>query len=174
MPPAVSASQVPLKSDAATGVSPDPAVMSQESCCHAGALDVKMLPRSASLEASGQASGPPPEQDIPLNIPKRTKVYIEQVSDGASEVRWQATVRMSAWTSLASHCPGGSNSLQPIPVVVSACSHVGFEASLIGNAQLSVFRTHTSGDCTWQQCSPVAQMDITCSDTSMQSAVAIS
>ena len=102
--PAVSALQVPLKSDAATGVSPDPAVTFQKSCCRAGALDVKMLPRSASLEASGQASGPPPEQDIPLNIPKRTKVYIEQVSDGASEVHRQATVRClpgSAWPVIA-------------------------------------------------------------------------
>ena len=47
---------------------------------------MKILPRNASLEATGPASGPPPEQDIPLNIPKRTKVYIEQVSDCASEV----------------------------------------------------------------------------------------
>ena len=63
-----------------------------------------MLPRSASLEVNSQASGPPPEQDIPLNIPKRTKVYIEQVSDGASEVHQQTTVRClpgAAWPGIA-------------------------------------------------------------------------
>ena len=103
-PPPMSALQVPLKSDTATGVSPDPAVTLQTFCCGAGALDVKILPRSASLETSGQASGPPPEQDIPLNIPKRTKVYIEQVSGGSSEVHQKATVRCllgGAWPGFA-------------------------------------------------------------------------
>ena len=37
-----------------------------------------MLPRTARLEGS-KPTGPPPEQDIPLDIPKRTAVYIEQV-----------------------------------------------------------------------------------------------
>ena len=46
----------------------------------AGGLDVKILPRTANLEGGGGTSGPPPEQDIPLDIPKRTAVYIEQVS----------------------------------------------------------------------------------------------
>lgn len=43
-----------------------------------GGLDIKMLPRAAKLEGS-RATGPPPEQDIPLDIPKRTAVYVEQV-----------------------------------------------------------------------------------------------
>jgi len=43
-----------------------------------GALSIKILPRHASLEASGAAAGPPPEQDIPLNVPKKTKLYVEQ------------------------------------------------------------------------------------------------
>ncbi|KAL3141002.1 Bardet-Biedl syndrome 1 protein, variant 2 [Trebouxia sp. C0010 RCD-2024] len=42
-----------------------------------GGLDIKMLPRAAKLEGS-RATGPPPEQDIPLDIPKRTAVYVEQ------------------------------------------------------------------------------------------------
>ena len=37
-----------------------------------------MLPRTAKLEGS-RTTGPPPEQDTPLDIPKRTAVYIEQV-----------------------------------------------------------------------------------------------
>mmetsp|Transcript_20772 Transcript_20772/g.53229 ORF Transcript_20772/g.53229 Transcript_20772/m.53229 type:complete len:619 (+) Transcript_20772:542-2398(+) len=43
-----------------------------------GALDIKILPRSAKLDVSGGALGPPAEQDIPLNIPKKTKQYVEQ------------------------------------------------------------------------------------------------
>jgi len=43
----------------------------------AGALDIKMLQRKANLESSSVAAGPPPEQDIPLNIPKKTKLYVE-------------------------------------------------------------------------------------------------
>ena len=45
----------------------------------AGGLDVKILPRTAKLEGGPSTTGPPPEQDIPLDIPKRTAVYIEQV-----------------------------------------------------------------------------------------------
>ncbi|GMH36088.1 hypothetical protein BSKO_03956 [Bryopsis sp. KO-2023] len=44
-----------------------------------GGLDIKILPRSANLEASSAFTGPPPEQDIPLKIPKKTKLYVEQV-----------------------------------------------------------------------------------------------
>lgn len=43
-----------------------------------GALSLKILKRTASLEAISEAAGPPPEQDIPLNIPKKTKLYVEQ------------------------------------------------------------------------------------------------
>lgn len=43
-----------------------------------GSLDIKMLPRMANLEASSSMSGPPPEQEMPLPIPKKTKLYIDQ------------------------------------------------------------------------------------------------
>ena len=43
-----------------------------------GALDIKILPRSVNLEATATSKGPPPEQDIPLNVPKKTKLYVEQ------------------------------------------------------------------------------------------------
>jgi Bardet-Biedl syndrome 1 protein len=43
-----------------------------------GALSVKMLPRNVDLEKSKMNAGPPPEQDIPLTVPKKTKLYIEQ------------------------------------------------------------------------------------------------
>jgi len=43
-----------------------------------GALDIKILPRTANLEAAGVGMGPPPEQDIPLQVPKKTRLYVEQ------------------------------------------------------------------------------------------------
>jgi len=44
-----------------------------------GSIAIKMLPRMANLEPSkGHATGPPPEQDIPLKVPKKTKLYVEQ------------------------------------------------------------------------------------------------
>jgi Bardet-Biedl syndrome 1 protein len=43
-----------------------------------GALTIKMLQRSADLEVTNTVPGPPPEQDIPLNVPKKTKLYVEQ------------------------------------------------------------------------------------------------
>eukprot|EP00756_Hemistasia_phaeocysticola_P002698 Hpha_TRINITY_DN11831_c1_g1::TRINITY_DN11831_c1_g1_i1::g.2138::m.2138/K16746/BBS1; Bardet-Biedl syndrome 1 protein len=44
-----------------------------------GSVIIKMLPRTASLEPSrGVATGPPAEQDIPLKVPKKTKLYVEQ------------------------------------------------------------------------------------------------
>mmetsp|Transcript_100526 Transcript_100526/g.260158 ORF Transcript_100526/g.260158 Transcript_100526/m.260158 type:complete len:591 (-) Transcript_100526:50-1822(-) len=45
-----------------------------------GALMVKILQRNANLEVSSAAPGPPPEQDIPLDVPKKTKLYVEQTS----------------------------------------------------------------------------------------------
>ncbi|KAK3242964.1 Bardet-Biedl syndrome 1 protein [Cymbomonas tetramitiformis] len=43
-----------------------------------GTLSIKILPRHANLEVSSNPTGPPPEQDIPLNVPKKTKLYVEQ------------------------------------------------------------------------------------------------
>lgn len=43
-----------------------------------GSLEIKMLPRSANLEVSRAPSGPPPEQDVPLPVPQKTKLYVEQ------------------------------------------------------------------------------------------------
>jgi Bardet-Biedl syndrome 1 protein len=45
-----------------------------------GALMVKILQRNANLEVSSSTPGPPPEQDIPLDVPKKTKLYVEQTS----------------------------------------------------------------------------------------------
>jgi len=45
-----------------------------------GALMVKILQRNANLEVSNTAPGPPPEQDVPLDVPKKTKLYVEQTS----------------------------------------------------------------------------------------------
>jgi Bardet-Biedl syndrome 1 protein len=42
-----------------------------------GSLHVKFLKRGVSLEGAGKA-GAPPEQDVPLNVPKRTKMYVDQ------------------------------------------------------------------------------------------------
>ncbi|GLC45690.1 Bardet-Biedl syndrome 1 protein [Pleodorina starrii] len=43
-----------------------------------GLLDIKMLPRTANLEAGAVGGGPPPEQEIPLAVPKKTRLYVEQ------------------------------------------------------------------------------------------------
>ncbi len=41
-----------------------------------GALEVKILSRtSTQLNALPAISGPPPEQEIPLKVPKKTKLY---------------------------------------------------------------------------------------------------
>lgn len=45
-----------------------------------GALRVKILKRNANLDVSTLVPGPPPEQDIPLDVPKKTKLYVEQTS----------------------------------------------------------------------------------------------
>lgn len=45
-----------------------------------GSLMVKILQRNANLEVSSATLGPPPEQDIPLDVPKKTKLYVEQTS----------------------------------------------------------------------------------------------
>ena len=44
----------------------------------AGGLIVKMLPRRHELATATYGGGPPPEQDIPLDIPKKTKLYLDQ------------------------------------------------------------------------------------------------
>lgn len=44
-----------------------------------GSLVVKILQRQANLTVSSQRPGPPVEQDIPLNVPKKTKLFLELV-----------------------------------------------------------------------------------------------
>ena len=43
-----------------------------------GALTIKMWRRTADADAINSSGGPPPEQDIPLPVPKKTKLYVEQ------------------------------------------------------------------------------------------------
>ena len=44
-----------------------------------GTIMLKMLPRTACIEPNaGLSQGPPAEQDIPLKVPKRTNLYVEQ------------------------------------------------------------------------------------------------
>ena len=43
-----------------------------------GALIVKMLKRTASLEAKDPNPGPPRGQLAKLNVPKKTKVFVDQ------------------------------------------------------------------------------------------------
>lgn len=44
-----------------------------------GTVMLKMLPRTTLLDAStGVTHGPPKEQDVPLKVPKRTNLYVEQ------------------------------------------------------------------------------------------------
>eukprot|EP01038_Epipyxis_sp_PR26KG_P009508 gene9508-12808_t len=43
-----------------------------------GAMTIKILKRTADVEGLSVATGPPPEQDIPLPVPKKTKLYVEQ------------------------------------------------------------------------------------------------
>lgn len=43
-----------------------------------GSITIKMLQRQADLDSAANPVGPPPEQDVPLSIPKKTKLYVEQ------------------------------------------------------------------------------------------------
>eukprot|EP00658_Telonema_sp_P-2_P071753 TRINITY_DN60978_c0_g1_i2.p1 TRINITY_DN60978_c0_g1~~TRINITY_DN60978_c0_g1_i2.p1 ORF type:complete len:277 (+),score=48.03 TRINITY_DN60978_c0_g1_i2:12-842(+) len=43
-----------------------------------GGLCLKILPRHAELDTMNEVSGPPAEQDVPLQVPKKTKLYVEQ------------------------------------------------------------------------------------------------
>ena len=48
-------------------------------CVHGkGALTIKIWRRTADIESMHPISGPPPEQDVPLPVPKKTKLYVEQ------------------------------------------------------------------------------------------------
>jgi Bardet-Biedl syndrome 1 protein len=42
-----------------------------------GGLCAKILQRQADLSTSTIKPGPPPLQDVPLNVPKKTKLYVE-------------------------------------------------------------------------------------------------
>jgi Bardet-Biedl syndrome 1 protein len=43
-----------------------------------GALSIKMWRRTAEIDSLNFTAGPPPEQDVPLPVPKKTKLYVEQ------------------------------------------------------------------------------------------------
>jgi Bardet-Biedl syndrome 1 protein len=43
-----------------------------------GSLSIKILQRTAKFDTTSSTAGPPPEQDVPLSIPKKTKLYVEQ------------------------------------------------------------------------------------------------
>ena len=45
-----------------------------------GALSIKILKRSVNFEVKDKAPGPPAAQLEKLNIPKRTKVYVDQMA----------------------------------------------------------------------------------------------
>eukprot|EP00356_Strombidium_inclinatum_P009479 CAMPEP_0170499046 /NCGR_PEP_ID=MMETSP0208-20121228/29870_1 /TAXON_ID=197538 /ORGANISM="Strombidium inclinatum, Strain S3" /LENGTH=206 /DNA_ID=CAMNT_0010776429 /DNA_START=1251 /DNA_END=1867 /DNA_ORIENTATION=+ len=44
-----------------------------------GGIHTKIIRRQANLQASSSRPGPPIEQDIPLNVPKKTKLFLELV-----------------------------------------------------------------------------------------------
>ena len=44
----------------------------------AGGMYVKILKRTASFEEKDTISGPPPAQSVKLNIPKKTKLFVDQ------------------------------------------------------------------------------------------------
>lgn len=45
-----------------------------------GALSVKMLPRSVTLDTNTDEGGPPPEQDIPIPVPPKTRVAVDNAN----------------------------------------------------------------------------------------------
>lgn len=59
----------------------------------AGALSVKMLRRTANLEATSHTPSIPPEQDIPLAMPKKTKLYLEHAQRERELVRFSTGPR---------------------------------------------------------------------------------
>ncbi|RYG50929.1 hypothetical protein EON67_04375 [archaeon] len=52
-----------------------------------GALTFKMAKRTASFKATDVPSGPPPEQDIPIPVPKKTKLYLDQMQRERDQAR---------------------------------------------------------------------------------------
>jgi Bardet-Biedl syndrome 1 protein len=55
------------------GTEPNTLVLSYRN----GGLEFKMISRVAKLEGTGKG-GPPPEQEVPLKLPSRTRIYMEQ------------------------------------------------------------------------------------------------
>ena len=59
-------------------------------CIHGqGSLSIKIWRRQVDVDAMTADAGPPPEQDIPLPVPKKTKLYVEQTQrerDNAAEI----------------------------------------------------------------------------------------
>lgn len=79
-----------------------------------GALLVKILKRSVSFEGKDLTPGPPAAQLDKLNIPKRTKVYVEQMTrekaNATSQSKlylltsvWNINIPFSLWLCPAMH-----------------------------------------------------------------------
>lgn len=54
-----------------------------------GSLTIKIWKRTNKIESLKPAAGPPPEQDLPIPVPKKTKLYVEQLQrekDQGSEI----------------------------------------------------------------------------------------
>ena len=75
-------SSVEARHHRSTSPSPAPAARPSPAFDHqvgaSGALTIKFIQRTADLDVSSHPPGPPPEQDVPLSIPKKTKLYVEQ------------------------------------------------------------------------------------------------
>ena len=56
-----------------------------------GSLTIKFEQRTADLDVSSPPHGPPPEQDVPLSIPKKTKLYVEQTQREREQAQERAT-----------------------------------------------------------------------------------
>ena len=96
----------------------------------AGGMYVKILKRTASFEEKDTISGPPPAQSVKLNIPKKTKLFVDQSlrerENGTSMHRtFQRDLCLLRLTAARSYVNALEKSLNPVstsgePIKVSA------------------------------------------------------
>lgn len=67
-----------------------------------GCLTIKIWKRSTDVDSMNPNSGPPPEQDIPLQVPKKTKLYVEQV-ENLLDVVWLTHPQIQSLIHALSH-----------------------------------------------------------------------